>query len=306
MAQSDLAGKVILLTGATDGIGKAAAFELVQRGASLTIVGRSETKTRAVLDELRAVASGKAKLDYLVCDLSRPADVNRAAEEFASKNDRLDVLANNAGALFQKTSATPDRNELSFALNHLAYFQMTRTLLPLLRKTPGARVVCTTSSIQEKSTSRVYIERVNDVWKGWEPWLLGRAGSDAYGASKLSNVMFVQELQRRLDKAGDAVVASSFDPGTCKTQFGAFGRTSLGWLLDIIFWFLALGALRAEDGGNELVWMATAPETAKFKGKYVSKRKVTEPNEQASDEKLARDLWDLSERLCDEAINKSK
>src|SRR5262245_21815895 len=138
----DLVGKVILITGAMDGIGKAAATELAQRGASLAIVGRNAQKTDQVLAEL-AAASGNSKLEGLLCDLSRMADVMRAAAAFKAKHERLDVLVNNAGATFRRPTLGPDGLELTFALNHLAYFQLTSSLLDIIRETPGARVVST-------------------------------------------------------------------------------------------------------------------------------------------------------------------
>src|SRR5262245_27178750 len=124
----DLDGKVVLITGATDGIGKAAALDFAKRGATLTIVGRSREKTAAVLAELKA-ASNNPNLDLLICDLSRVSEVRRAAQEFKAKHDRLDVLVNNAGATFKVPVKGPDGLELTFALNHLAYFQLTTALL---------------------------------------------------------------------------------------------------------------------------------------------------------------------------------
>src|SRR5262249_7958654 len=145
----DLTGKVFLVTGATDGIGKAAAMAFARRGASMTIVGRNREKTERVLAELRA-ASGNKNLEILLCDLSRLADVKRAAEEFKAGHNRLDVLVNNAGATFRSPVLGPDGFELTFALNHLAYFQLTTSLLDLIRITPGARVVSTSSAMQAR------------------------------------------------------------------------------------------------------------------------------------------------------------
>lgn len=186
MAQ-DLAGKVFLVTGATDGIGKAAATEFARRGATVTIVGRNRQKTEQVLAELKA-KSGNPNLDLLLCDLSRMADVKRAAEEFKAKHDRLDVLVNNAGATFRKPTTGPDDMELTFALNHLAYFQLTTSLLDLLRKTPGARVVSTSSSMQARG--KLDLART--------PTSLEGSGPNAYATSKLANILFTKELQRRL------------------------------------------------------------------------------------------------------------
>ncbi len=205
----DLAGKVVLITGATDGIGKAAATEFAKRGATLTIVGRNKQKTEQVLTELKAL-SGNQNIDFLLCDLSRMADVKRAAEEFKARHDRLDILVNNAGATFKKPTMGPDGVELTFALNHLGYFQLTTALLDLLRNTLGARVVSTSSGMQARG--KLDLEKT--------PTSLEGSGPGAYAASKLANILFTKELQRRLD--GTTAIANCFEPGTVRTQFGGF------------------------------------------------------------------------------------
>lgn len=289
MAQ-DLAGKVILVTGATDGIGKAAASEFARRGATLTVVGRNRQKTDQVLAELKA-ASGNQKLDLLLCDLSRMADVKRAAEEFKARHDRLDVLVNNAGATFKKPTQGPDGFELTFALNHLAYFQLTTSLLDLLN-TPGARVVSTSSSMQARG--RLDLAKT--------PTSLEGSGPGAYATSKLANVLFTKELQRRL--SGTTVTANCFEPGMVRTQFGGFGSDQ-GFLLNLVYALAKPFSVTPEQGADSLVWLATAPEAASLRGEYVSKRRPVAPQKLALDPKLAADLWDLSERLCAQAVSRA-
>lgn len=283
----DLVGKVILVTGATDGIGKAAAMEFAKRGASLTIVGRNKEKTERVLAELKA-ASGNQAVDFLICDLSRLGDVRRAADEFKSKHDRLDVLANNAGATFKAPSLGPDGFELTFTLNHLAPFQLTLSLLDLIRKTPGARVVSTTSAMQARG--KLDLEKTPTSLAGWGP--------GAYATSKLANVLFTKELQRRLD--GTTASANCFEPGMVRTQFGGMGSDQ-GFLLNMVYALAKPFASTPEQGADSLVWLATSPEAASLRGEYVSKRRPITPQKQALDSKLAADLWTLSERLCAEA-----
>src|SRR5262249_30816758 len=154
-------------------IGKAAATELAKRGANLTIIGRNVEKTAQVLAELKNT-SGNENIESLICDLSRMADVRRAAEAFKTKHDRLDVLVNNAGATFKKPVMGPDGVELTFALNHLAYFQLTTALLDLIRKTPGARVVSTSSAMQ--SRGKLDLKTT--------PTSVTGSGPSAYAASK--------------------------------------------------------------------------------------------------------------------------
>jgi len=284
----DLAGRVILVTGATSGIGKAAATEFARRGATLTIVGRNRPKTEQVLAELKGV-SGNQNLELLLCDLSRMADVKRAAGEFEARHDRLDVLVNNAGATFRKPTMGPDGIELTFALNHLAYFQLTTALLDLLRKTPGARVVSTSSSMQARG--RLDLAKT--------PTSLEGSGPRAYSTSKLANILFTKELQRRL--TGTTATANCFEPGMVRTQFGGFGSDQ-GVLLNLVYALARPFASTPEQGADSLVWLATAPEAASLEGMYVSKRRPVTPQKQALDPKLASDLWTSSEKLCAEAV----
>ncbi len=286
--KKDLVGKVILVTGATDGIGKAAAMEFAKRGATLTIVGRNKDKTTQVLTELEQ-ASGNQALDLLLCDLSRMADVKRAAEEYKAKHDRLDVLVNNAGATFNKLVKSADGFELTFALNHLAYFQLTSSLLDIIRSTQGARVVSTSSSMEARG--KLDLDKT--------PTSLEGSGPAAYATSKLANILFTKELQRRL--SATTASANCFEPGMVRTQFGGFGSDQ-GLLLNIVYALAKPFSNTPEQGADSLVWLATSPEAASLKGEYVSKRRPVAPQKQALDPKLAADLWMLSEKLCAGAL----
>lgn len=217
----DLAGKVILLTGGTDGIGKAAALAFARRGAALTLLGRDAEKCKRVLEELTA-ASRNPHLSALVCDLSRMADVKRAAETFLAQNERLDVLVNNAGATFKTPAPGPDGIEHTFALNHLAYFQLTTSLLGLITATPGARVVSTSSAMHARG--RLDLKTTPTASQG--------SGAGAYATSKLANVLFTKELQRRLGHT--TAIANCFHPGMIRTQFGGFGSDQ-GPLLNLVY-----------------------------------------------------------------------
>ncbi|AMP68191.1 SDR family oxidoreductase [Ralstonia solanacearum] len=286
MAQ-DLTGKVFLVTGATEGIGKAAATNFAKRGATVTLIGRNKEKTERVLTELKA-ASGNHNLDCLVCDLSRLADVRRAAEDFKAKHGRLDVLVNNAGATFKSPVMGPDGFELTFALNHLSHFQLTHSLFDLIRQTPGARVVSTSSGMQARGALDLQKTPTSLEGPGWR----------AYATSKLANILFTKELQRRLE--GTTATANCFEPGTVRTQFGAFG-SDLGFLMNLVYALARPFARTPEQGADSLIWLATSPEAASLRGEYVSNRRPVSPSTQARDPKLASDLWTLSEKLCAEA-----
>lgn len=280
----DLINKRFLVTGATDGIGKAAVMAFSKRGADITLIGRNKAKTEGVISEI-IQATGNERLDYILCDLSRIADVERAAEEFKSRYSQLDVLVNNAGATFKKPLLGPDGYELTFALNHLAYFQLTTSLLELIKATPGARVVSTSSSMQARG--KIDLSKIATS--------LEDSGPNTYATSKLANILFTKELQRRF--IGTSATANCFEPGMVRTQFGGFGSDQ-GFLLNIVYALAKPFSVSPEEGADSLIWLATSQEASLLMGQYVSKRKAVAPSKQAQDMDLAEQLWALSERLC--------
>ncbi|MFV8598360.1 SDR family NAD(P)-dependent oxidoreductase, partial [Ralstonia pseudosolanacearum] len=171
---------------------------------------------------------------------------------------------------------------------HLAYFQLTTSLLDLIRNTPGARVVSTSSSMQARG--KIQLPDIATSLEG--------SGPNAYAASKLANILFTKELQRRL--AGTTAVANCFEPGMVRTQFGGFGSDQ-GFLLNIVYALAKPFTSTPEQGADSLVWLATSPEAVSLQGQYVSKRRPVTPQKQALDAKLAEDLWVLSEKLCTRA-----
>jgi len=280
----DLTGKIILITGATDGIGKAAATAFAHRGATLTLVGRNKAKTEKLVTELKQ-ATGNPEIYYLLCDLSRVSEVKKLADTFKARNTRLDVLVNNAGATFKKPLMGPDGYELTFALNHLAYYQLTTGLLDLIRKTPGARVVSTSSAMQARG--KLDLHTTPTSLKGWGPM--------AYATSKLANVLFTKALQRKLE--GTSAVANCFHPGSVRSQFGGQGSDQ-GFLLNLVYALAKPFSITAEEGADSLIWLATSPEAGALRGEFISKRRPITPAMQALDSQLAEDLWQLSEQLC--------
>jgi NAD(P)-dependent dehydrogenase (short-subunit alcohol dehydrogenase family) len=279
----DLTGKVFLITGATDGIGKAAARQFVERGADVTIVARSKVKGERVLAEL-AEGIAEARVDLLVYDLSKLSEVRAAAAAFKAKHDRLDVLVNNAGGLFQKKQLSADGFEMTFALNHLAYQVLTTELLDLLRRTPGARVVSTSSGAH--MTGKINFD---DLARRPS----GKVGFTAYGDSKLANILFTRELARRL--AGSGATANCFHPGFVRT---AFGQNNGGLLAMTIGAFAAAFARTPQKGAETLVYLATSPEVAGQSGQYFYDKKVARTTALAKDDALATRLWEYTEKLA--------
>jgi retinol dehydrogenase 12 len=280
MAQ-DLTDKVLLVTGATMGIGKEACRALARRGATLAIVGRSQEKAERVRAELLE-DSGNDRIEVLIGDLSRVAEVEQVAADFRARHDRLDVLVNNAGAMFTNRQESADGFELTFALNHLAYFVLTRELWGLLAGTPGARVINTASAAHE--TGVVDLQDIAYASKDYSGWR-------AYGTSKLANILFTRELARR---AGGNFIANCVHPGWVAT---GFALNNPGVLPMLIRLFGAVLARTPTKGAETIVWAATSPEAARLNGEYLHDRKVARTSDLARDDALAAGLWDLSERL---------
>jgi retinol dehydrogenase-12 len=272
----------VILTGATRGIGRAAAAELARRGAELGVVGRDAARVRATADEARA-AGGGAPVHEHVADFARMDQVRRLAAELLETYPRIDVLANNAGAMFTSRHVTPDGFEQTFALNHLAGFLLTNLLLERL-SAAGARVVTTASDAH-----RGGVLDLDDLQSKRGRFRPGRV----YGTSKLCNVLFTRELQRR----NAAIAANCFHPGVIRTGFGKndgmLGRVTLT---------LAGPFLRSpESGAAPLVWLALDPAAGELRGRYVEKRRPVEPSAQARDDRLAVELWERSLELCAQA-----
>lgn len=281
-----MAGKRVVLTGGTEGIGKAAAKALARMGPTLTLVGRDPAKTERVVAEVRQ-ESGNPDVHAILADLSTLDGVRRVGDEVRARFDRVDVLANNAGALFTEHRLTPDGFERTFALNHLSYFLLTHELRPLLERAPGARVVSTSSGAHRGS--RLTVESLPDVVK--RP--AGDAGFPAYADSKLLNILFTRELGRRL--AGTGVTATCYHPGWVHT---GFALNNEGWVKSFVGFAAPLFARTPEKGADTLVWLASSPDAAGLSGAYVFDRNEARPWPRGRDDALAAELWALSERVC--------
>ena len=274
-----LEGKRILVTGATNGVGRAAARELVRRGATAWIVARDRRRGEETLDELRR--AGDAAPALFVADLSSQAEIRRLAEEVKARTDRLHVLLNNAGAIFLERRLSPEGIELTFALNHLGYFLLTALLLPLLRAGAPSRIV----NVSSEAHRRARIDFDDLQGEG------GYSGWKAYGQSKLANVLFTRELARRLE--GTGVTANALHPGVVAT---GFGRNNAG-LWGGVFALAAPLLLSPEKGARTSVHVAASPALAGVTGRYFAACRERAPTAEARDEAVARRLWETSERM---------
>jgi NAD(P)-dependent dehydrogenase (short-subunit alcohol dehydrogenase family) len=261
----------VIVTGATRGIGRAAAVELVRRGAEVAIVGRDADRVREAADE--AGAHGH------VADLASLADVRRLAAELLERYPRIDVLANNAGAMFTSRHTTADGYEQTFALNHLGPFLLTSLLRDRLVEA-RARVVTTSSDAHRGGL--LDLDDLQSEHGRFKPM-------GVYGTTKLCNILFTRELQRREPD----LHANCFHPGTIRTGFGKNDGLIARAGLTLIGPFLA----SPESGAKTLVTLALDPQGEQLRGQYLEKGKPVEPNAQAQDDRLAAELWERSAAL---------
>ena len=275
-------GKRVLITGATDGIGKQAALEIAGLGAAVTLVGRNEAKTRAVCSEIQA-QTGSDQIDWLLGDLSSMEEVRRIADEFRSRHDRLDVLLNNAGAAFSEYQQSADGFEMTFALNHLSYYLLTNLLLDMLRATASelgeARIINVSSSGHRNATLR--LDNLRDA--------SGYSLINSYGASKLMNVLFTYELARRLED--EPITVNAVHPGLVRTRFGHDTARIWSILFRVVQRFFAISS---QKGAETLVYLATSPDAAGISGKYWNNKQQKQSSENSYDRQQQTALWQYS------------
>ncbi len=266
---------LVVITGATRGIGRAAALELAREGAEVALVGRDSERVREVAGEARA--AGKAPVHEHVADLTSMAEVRRLATELLGAYERIDVLANNAGALFASRKETLEGFERTFALNHLAPFLLTNLLHERLS---GGRVVTTASDAHEQG--RLDLDDLQAQRSSYRAMRV-------YGTTKLCNILFTRELARRAPE----LHANCFHPGVVRTGFGK-NENGIWKLLTT----LAGPFFRSpERGARSLVWLSLSEQAAGLTGEYIQDEKVLAPSVQAQDDALAAQLWEHSAQL---------
>jgi retinol dehydrogenase-12 len=265
---------LVLLTGATRGIGRAAALELAAQGVDLALVGREADRVRAVAQEAREAGAGDVYEH--VADLMLMAEVRALADALRERYEHIDVLANNAGAVFTSRKETSEGLEQTFALNHLSPFLLTSLLRDRL---DGARVVTTSSDAHKAGRLNLQDLQSSSSY----------SATRVYGTSKLCNILFTRELARRAPE----LHANCFHPGVVRTGFGKNER-------GILKVFITLGGpfLRSpQRGARSLVWLATSRDASSLDGEYILDEKVRTPSAQARDDALAAGLWEKSAEL---------
>jgi NAD(P)-dependent dehydrogenase (short-subunit alcohol dehydrogenase family) len=274
-------GKTVVITGGTSGIGEVAALELAQMGARIVLVGRDKPRAQTTLARLRERGPGLAHTVHYA-DLTRLAEMKRVAAQIAGAEPRIDVLINNAGAMFAARRVTEDGLERTFALNHMAYFVVTAGLRERLTASAGARIVNTASDAHRGAMldfDNLQSEK-------------GFGAMQAYGRSKLCNILFTRELARRLH--GTGVTANCLHPGFVATRFG----DQSGGLISHMVWLAKYFAIPPTEGAKTVVYLAASPEADGVSGKYFYKCRATTPSPAAEDDHAASALWERSVELA--------
>jgi NAD(P)-dependent dehydrogenase (short-subunit alcohol dehydrogenase family) len=269
----------ILITGATRGIGLAAAQALAQRGAQLTIVARDDARGAAAVESIEA--DGGSKVDVLHADLTSQASVRALASEALERYPRIDVLVNNAGAMFTTRTLTVDGIERTWALNHLAPFLLTTLLLDRLKQSVPARIITTSSDAHKGKLIPFDDLNAERSWRG--------RGFTRYGETKLANIMFTRELARRLE--GTGVTAYCFHPGLVASGF----NRNNGALMSTAMVIIAPFSRSPRKAAQTLVWLADSPDVSNQSGGYYEDQALAVSSRQSQDPTLARRLWEISE-----------
>lgn len=273
--------KICLITGATAGIGRETARQLAAKNIHVVLVARTREKAE---DTLRHIKNSvpNASLDYLLCDLSSQASVRRLAEEFQQSYSRLDILINNAAAVYSELYYSEDGIEMQFAINHMAPFLLTNLLLDCLKKSAPSRII-------NVSSDSHYQGRINfdDLYH-----MRNYRALAVYAQSKLANVLFTYELDRLLEDTG--VTVNALHPGLVDTTIGSSHTNRwirLGWN------FMRLFAVSVGEGAATSIYLATADEVKNISGKYFVKCKPRKSSRASYDRETALRLWNVSKEL---------
>jgi NAD(P)-dependent dehydrogenase (short-subunit alcohol dehydrogenase family) len=275
MTMTDAAEATILVTGATDGLGRRVARELAARGATVLLHGRSPERIEATLEELRS-QTGSEKANSYLADLSSLDAVRNLAERILSGEDRLDVLVNNAGMISRERKESEDGYELTFQVNYLSHFLLTRLLLPLLKDSAPARIINVASAGQSPlDFSNLMLERGYDAMR-------------AYSQSKLAQVMFTFELAEQL--RGTGVTVNALHPASLMDT--KMVHCTFGYAMSTV-----------EEGSEAVVRLAVSSELEGVTGRYFDGKREARADGQAYDKEARQTLWELSEELCGRSLD---
>jgi retinol dehydrogenase 14 len=280
--KGNMSGKVVLITGGTAGIGKATAEGLASMGASVVVVGRDRSTGEAAVAEIRAT-SGNEAVELMVADLSSQAEIHRLVEEFESRHDQLDVLINNAGAMYSRRWETEDGIEGTFAVNHLAPVLLTTLLLPMLRRSAHSRIVNVNSWSHRRAKLEMDDLQTNERY----------SASRAYSRAKLVNLLWTYELARRLEGTGMTVNVA--DPGGASTEMT---RSEAMPLLFRTINRLGKKLMTTEKAARSSIYLASSARVEGVNGEYFEPPdKQVESSKASYDRAAQRRIWEVSAEL---------
>jgi NAD(P)-dependent dehydrogenase (short-subunit alcohol dehydrogenase family) len=275
----ELAGRIIAVTGASNGIGRAAAIDLAQRGAKVLLLVRDPSRGEAVRVTIAGLTGDTARARIIKCDLASFRSVRHAAAEVRAWTPWLDALVNNAGIVAPQRELTADGHELTFQVNHLSHFLLTSELLPVLTQAAG-RIVTVSSDAHFAAWNGIRLDDL-DFSRGWKPFR-------AYAHSKLANIMFTYELARRT--AGTRVTANVMHPGAVESGWGSRGWGATGFL-----WRTFVPKITVEQGADTLSYLAGASEVEGVSGRYFFRRAPKDSSPSSFDRDVQSRLWEVSE-----------
>lgn len=278
--ETTMLNRICMVTGATSGMGKATASALAQMGATVILVARNRSKGETVRDEIRA-RSGNINVEVMYADLSSQQAIHELADTFKQKYQHLHVLVNNAGGIFFQRETTVDGFEMTFAVNHLAYFLLTNLLLDVLKASAPARIINTSSTVEQ-------LGRINfDDLQSTKRYI----SFGAYSQAKLATMLFTYELARRLE--GTGVTVNAVRPGPVATNFGKNGNSLINRIFPLFFRF----ATSAEEGAQTAIYLASSPELEEVTGKVFYHCKELRSSPKSYNVSLQKRMWQVSEEL---------
>ncbi|MGB0387481.1 MAG: SDR family oxidoreductase [Ardenticatenaceae bacterium] len=272
--------KICMVTGGTSGIGEVTARVLAEKGASVIVVGRNPEKGAATISRIRQ-ASGNPSVEFMRVDFSVQGQIREFAQAFQARYSRLDVLVNNAGAVFRKREVSADGLEMTFAVNHLGYFLLTNLLLDTLKASAPARIVNVSSGAHEGGKMNWDDLQLQNGYNIWA----------AYSQSKLANVLFTYELAKRLE--GTGVTVNALHPGFVSTNLGA----NNGWIARLLMPLIMRFGISTEKGAQTSIYLASSPEVEGVTGQYFAKQKPKPTSDASHEAGAAARLWQISEQL---------
>lgn len=278
---NQIEGSTCVVTGANSGIGKVTAIEMARMGARVVMVCRNRERGRQALVEV-CQASGSSSVDLLLADLSVQEQVKSLAARIAAEYPQVDVLVNNAGLFRRKREETADGLEMTFAVNHMAYFILTLELLDTLRESAPARIVNVASNAHAGNRLDFDDLQAARKYSGWK----------AYGRSKLANILFTNYLAAKLE--GSGITVNSLHPGVVATEFGRSGNGLLS-----LMWKLGSGFFKSPaDGARTSVYLASSPDVDGVTGTYFKNEKPARSSRESNDPEAAALLWKESLQLA--------